>query len=357
MARERAAREVAVTRRYNVGLPGSLFRKDGSANFPAYDLSALAEEQHVDVSYFESASPIAADLIANYDSIVLLGERMTAESFPVDGRLLHIARMGVGYDTVDVDACTANDVVLTITPDAVRRPMAVATLAFLLALAGNMFVKDRLTRQGPAGWQARTHHHGTGLTGRTLGIVGLGNIGADIVRVAGPLDMRIIAHDPYIEPGRARALGVELVALDELFRTADFISLNCPLTDETRHLVDDRRLGLMKPTAYLINTARGPVVDQAALYRALAERRIAGAGIDVMDPEPSAVDEPLHSLDNVILAPHALGWTDEMFATMAKVNMAAMRALMAGRAPDNVVNPDVLNRPGFQAKLQDAKIG
>lgn len=341
-----------MTRVYTVGLPRSLFRSDGSANFPSYDLSALADEAAVDVSYFEGASPVAATSVAGFDSIVLLGERMIAESFPVDGRLLHIARMGVGYDTVDVDACTANDVVLTITPDAVRRPMAVATMAFMLALATNMFTKDRLTRQGPNGWQDRTYHHGCGLTGRVLGIVGLGNIGADVARLARPLDMRIVAHDPYIDPAKAEGLGVELVALDDLFAMADFVSLNCPLTPETRHLADARRLGLMKPTAFLINTARGPVADQAALVDVLSARRIAGAGIDVLDPEPSAADEPLHALDNVILAPHALGWTDEMFATMASVNEAAMRSLMAGDHPDNVVNPEVLSRAGFQSKLQ-----
>jgi len=336
---------------YRVGIPISLYREDGSANFPSYDLSGLAAGGAVEITRFESHSPVTPELIAGFDSIVLLGERLQADSFPDDGRLTHVARMGVGYDTVDVAACTEHDVVLTITPGAVRRPMAVATMTYLLALAGNLFVKDRLTRGGPEGWAERTRHHGTGLAGRTLGIVGLGNIGAEVARLARPFDLRLIAHDPYLDPQAAQALGVELVDLDELFAQADFVSLNCPLTAETRHLADARRLALMKPSAYLINTARGPVVDQAALAQVLAEGRIAGAGLDVLDPEPSVAAEPLNRLDNVIMAPHALGWTDEMFATMAEINGTAIRAVMAGQAPENAVNPEVFARAGWQRKL------
>jgi phosphoglycerate dehydrogenase-like enzyme len=336
---------------YRVGLPTSLFRDDGSAQFPTYDLSALGDEPGAEISYFESHSPLRPGVIDRFNSIVLLGERFEAESVPEGDTLIHLARMGVGYDTVDVAACTENDIVLTITPDAVRRPMAVATLTYLLALAGNLMVKDRLTRQGPEGWAQRTYHHGTGLRGRVLGIVGLGNIGSEVARLAVPFGLTVIACDPYIDPAHAEGLNVKLVGQEELFRTADFVSLNCPLTDETRHLANAETIAMMKPTAFLINTARGPVVDQAAIYDALKEKRIAGAGLDVLVPEPTPVDEPLNELENVIMAPHALGWTDEIWATMAEVNEAAIRAVMSGNRPENAVNPEVFDRPGFQAKL------
>ena len=331
-------------------------RSDGSAHFPSYSLSRLSDEGF-ELAGFTSASPLPAATVEGFDSLVLLGERFTAESVPGDGRLAHIARMGVGYDTVDTDVCTANDIALTITPEAVRRPMAVACLSLLLALTGRLFTKDHLTRQGPAGWAERTRHHGMGLIGRTLGVVGLGNIGAEFVRLAKPLDMNVIACDPYVDPEVAEELGVYLVDLDTVFRDADVVSLNCPLNEETRYLADQRTIGLMKPTAYLINTARGPVVDQAALYAALTSGSIAGAGLDVLDPEPSVEAEPLHELDNVILAPHALGWSDQMFATMAAVNMAAIRAVREGGVPANVVNKAVLDRPGFQAKLSGLSRG
>ncbi|CAN0010613.1 unnamed protein product, partial [Chrysoparadoxa australica] len=304
-----------------------------------------------ELAYYEADTPLSAQELAGFDALVLLGERMAAESFPDDGRLKLIARMGVGYDTVDVPACTAHDVALTITPPAVARPMAVATLNYLLALANNMMVKDRLTRQGPEGWAARTDHHGVGLIGRTFAMVGLGNIGRETLKLIKPLDLRAIICDPALSAEDATALGVTLVDLETVFREGDFVSLHCPLTEQTRHLVNAERLALMKPTAYLINTARGPVVDQAALYDALVNARIAGAGLDVLDPEPSAADEPIASLDNVVLAPHALGWTDQMFAGMAQINAAAIRAVAAGETPDFVVNAEVLTAPGFAAKL------
>lgn len=338
---------------YRIGLPTSLWRPDGSAEFPSYDLRALEELPGVRLTRFESRAALTPADLQGLDAAVLLGERLEAASLPADGRLLHVARMGVGYDTVDVAACTAADIVLTITPDAVRRPMAVASLGYLLAITGRLLIKDRMTRRGPDGWAERTRHHGMGLTGRTLGIVGLGNIGLEFARLAAPLEMRMIGHDPFVDPAAARAQGIELVALDDLFRRADVVSLNCPLTEATHHLVNAERLALMKPEAFLINTARGPVVDQPALVAALQAGTIAGAALDVQEQEPSPADEPLHALDNVILAPHALGWTDELWANMARINEADMRAVLRGEAPGNAVNPEVFERPGFQARLKD----
>ena len=322
---------------YRVGLPSALRRADGSNHFPSYDVSTLQGEGF-ELAEFKSASPLPAATVAGYDTLILLGERIVPDSFPGDGRLAHIARMGVGYDTVDTDACTQNDVVLTITPDAVRRPMAVACLSLMLALTGRLFTKDRLTRQGPEGWAERTQHHGMGLIGRTLGVVGLGNIGAEFVRLARPLDMNVIACDPYVDAELAEDLGVHLVDLETVFREADVVSLNCPLSDDTRHLANAERIGWMKPTAYLINTARGPVTDQAALYEALKNNRIAGAGLDVLDPEPSATAEPIHELDNVILAPHLGYVTEEIFRTFYGQQVECVAAYLKGE-PVRVIQP------------------
>ena len=337
--------------KFRIGLPSGLRHPDGSLAFPGYEIGALAEDGLAEIGPFESKQELAAGDLHDLQGVVLLGERLSAASLAGNDRLVHVARMGVGFDTVDIAACTAADVVVTTTPDAVRRPMAVATMTLLLALATKLFAKDRITREGPAGWAKKVHENGTGLVGRTLGVVGMGNIGTEVFRMAAPFGMRHIAADPAFDAAAGAELGVELLPVDEVFRQADFLSLNCPLNDDTRHLASAERLALMKPTAYLINTSRGPVVDQAALHWALVEGTIAGAGLDVMNPEPSDANEPLHGLANVILSPHALGYSDQLWASMAEINMGDFRRVIAGEAPENVVNPEVLDRPGFRDKL------
>ena len=153
----------------------------------------------------------------------------------------------------------------------------------MLALTSKLMVKDQLTRQGAAGFAQRAGHMGVGLIGKTLGSLGVGNIGTELFRLAVPFELQFIAHDPYLNETQARELNVELVSLDELFLRSDILSINCPLTESTRHIVNTERLALMKPTAYLINTARGPVVDQTALTKALQKQQIAGAGLDVLE--------------------------------------------------------------------------
>src|SRR5262249_51732232 len=161
--------------------------------------------------------------------------------------------------------CTEAGIALVITPDGVRRPVAVSIMTLILALTGKLPVKDKLTREAHAGFAKRSDHMGVGLVGRTLASLGIGNIGAELFRLAKPFDMKFIAHDPFADKKVASELGIELVSLEDAFRRADILSVSCPLTPETRHLVNAERLALMKPTAYFINTARGPIVDQRAL--------------------------------------------------------------------------------------------
>jgi phosphoglycerate dehydrogenase-like enzyme len=262
-----------------------------------------------------------------------------------------VARMGVGYDSVDVKACTENGVVLTNTPDGVRRPVATSILALMLALSHKIFTKDTLTRTGR--WAETTNHMGVGLTGKTVGSIGVGNIGGEVFRILAPLEMQHIAYDPYMKAEDAAKLRVRLVDKPTVFRNADFVFVNTPLTPETRGSVGAPEFALMKPTAYFINTSRGPIVDEKALHAALSERRIAGAALDVFEVEPIAAGHPLLELDNVIVTPHSVCWTDEFFRNNAESAFRAVVAVATGRTPAFVVNRDVLARENLRARSLD----
>ncbi|MCB9947425.1 MAG: dehydrogenase [Rhodospirillaceae bacterium] len=338
--------------RFRIALSGDFRKPDGTPAYPMFDTTPLTSDPQIDTVYVDAVDgAIPAQGLAGCDALILLLPKFTAASIPADGRLAVVARFGVGFDNVDVPACTAGDIALVTTPDGVRRPVAVAILTFVLALSQRMLIKDRLARRGPEGWAERSGHMGTGLIGRTLGSLGIGNIGAEVYRLAVPFGMDFIAHDPYADPAVAAELGIRLVSLEELFRLSDFLSVSCPLNDQTRGIVNAQRLALMKPTAFLINTARGPVVDQAALTDALRRRAIAGAGLDVFEVEPTPAGEALMALDTVIVSPHALSWTDQGFAGIGAADVAAVLAVMRGEVPRGIVNRAVVDRPGWQAKL------
>jgi phosphoglycerate dehydrogenase-like enzyme len=336
---------------FRVALSGDFRKDDGTPVFPDFDTRPLATEPGVEMVYLDPVNPLPAAQLEDFDALILLAHRFTAESVPNSGRLSIVARFGVGYDTVDVAACTAGNIALAITPDGVRRPVAVSIMTFILALTGKIMAKDRLTRQGPPGFAARGAHMGVGLVGKTLGSLGVGNIGAEMFRLARPFDMNFIAHDPYANPQIAAELGVELVGLDDLFARSDILTVNCPLTPDTRHIVNAGRLALMKRSAYFINTARGPIVDQKALTDLLAAGGIAGAGLDVFEQEPTDPNDPLFKLDNVIVTPHALCWTDQCFAGNGAADVKAVLDVKRGKIPRGVVNREVLDQPGFQGKL------
>ncbi|HVM85050.1 MAG TPA: NAD(P)-dependent oxidoreductase [Candidatus Binatia bacterium] len=344
-----------MTAPFRVALSGDFKKADGSPTFPDFDLEPLTSAPNVEMAYVDADNPIKAEQLADFDALILLVPRFAKESIPANGRLSVVARFGVGYDNVDVPACTEAGIALVITPDGVRRPVAVSILAFMLALTGKMMVKDRLTRGGPETFNQRAQHMGVGLVGRTLGAIGIGNIGAELFRMAMPFEMKFIAHDPFADARVASELGIELVSLNDLFRRADVLSVNCPLSPETHHLVNAERLALMKPTAYLINTARGPIVDQKALTEALQQRKIAGAGLDVFETEPVPADDPILKLDNVILAPHALCWTDQCFAGNGAADVKAVLDIQRGHVPRGVVNRQVLETPRFKARLEGYK--
>ena len=338
--------------KFRVALSRDFLTAEGEPLFPMFDRTPLDEDPDIEWRYLEKGEgPVDAAELAGHDALILLAQRFDRSSVPDDGRLALVARFGVGYDTVDVSACTENGIALVITPDGVRRPVAVAIIALILAVTGKLLIKHQLTIEGPPGFAKRSGHMGVGLIGKTLGSVGIGNIGAEMFRLAAPFDMNFMACDPYADPALAAELGVQMVDLDTLCRESDILTVNCPLSDETHHIVDARLIGLMKPSAYLVNTSRGPTVDQKALTAALQEGHIAGAGLDVLDPEPPEPDDPILTLDNVVFAPHALAWTDQCFAGLGAGDVAACKALKRGEEPRAIVNREVVDDPAWRAKL------
>jgi D-3-phosphoglycerate dehydrogenase len=337
-------------RQFRVGITRDFLAPDGKMPFADLGFDLLESARGVAYELFpEHRREVGPDQIAGYDAIVSLAPAYTRETFAGADRLAVIARFGVGYDMIDLAAATEAGVAVAITPEGVRRPVASSVVTFILALAHRMFDRDRLVRSGQTRGQMQMV--GTGLSGRTLGLVGLGNIGRDIIRLIRPFGMVHIAHDPYASPTQAAELGVELVSLDDLLSRSDFVSINCPLNAETRGLINERELRLMKSTAFFINTARGPIVDQAALTRALQERRIAGAALDVFEVEPLPASDPLVALDNVILAQHSICITDEVLRGNGTGACQAALSVARGEAPAHVVNREVLGNPRWLHKL------
>jgi len=343
-------------RTFQVALTGDFYHPDGSCLYEDIGLDLLADHPGIRHQRFaEHRGEIEPDQLGDAQGVIVLSPRVTAHSVSRSENLLAVGRFGVGYDTVDVAACTAADVALVTTVGAVDRPVAEATVGWMLAMTHHMLAKDRLLREGR--WHDRHRYMGVELRDRTLGIVGLGGIGRELVRLLSGFGMRtMLAFDPFVDPALAQSLGVRLVTLDELMAQSDFVSVHCPLNDKTRNLIGARELARMKPDAYLINTARGGIINEDALYDVLYAKRIAGAAIDCFVGEPLPGPHRLAELENVILAPHSIAWTMEMFRDMGRTACRAMVDWAEGRRPRGVINPEVLERPGFQAKWQRLRL-
>ncbi|HEX7000902.1 MAG TPA: D-glycerate dehydrogenase [Trueperaceae bacterium] len=303
---------------------------------------APLREAGLRVDVHDSDDPIArVDLLSHAAGasalITLMSERVDDELLDAAGpQLKVVANYAVGYDNIDVPACHRRGVVAANTPGVLDDATADMAFALLLAVARRLCEGDALVRSGAwTGWQPE-QLLGAHVTGATLGIVGLGRIGRAVARRARGFDMRVLYHNRRPDPEAARELGASYAPLDELLQESDFVSLHAPLTDETRHLIGSRELALMKPAAVLVNTARGPVVDEAALVSALQDGSIAGAGLDVFEEEP-AVHPGLPGLPNVVLAPHLGSATLETRTAMARLCSEAVLAVLAGREPANVI--------------------
>jgi phosphoglycerate dehydrogenase-like enzyme len=352
-------------RTFRVALTGDFLNEKGEVAYGDAGLPLLEGLPYVEHRFLTEQSPAPGDLaywerfyslevtpdqIADADGLVVLRPWVTASAFARGaGDLVVIGRSGAGYDKLDVAACTAHDVALFNAPSALNHSTASAALLFMLALAKRLPQQERAVRE--ARWDRQAEVMGGELRGRTLGIVGLGHSGRELARLVAPFAMKLLAYSPHADPGVAASLRVSLTTLDQLLRESDFVSVHCRLSPETRGLIGRDQLALMKPTAYFINVARGENVDQAALVDALRDRRIAGAGLDVFETEPLPAGDPLLSLDNVIVTPHWLASSADVFQATGRAMAEGMLRAAQGLVPENVVNREVLDRPGFQAKL------
>ena len=276
--------------------------------------------------------------------LTMLTDPIDAAVLDAGRRLRLVAQMAVGYDNVDVAAATECGILVTNTPGVLTETTADLAFALLLAAARRVVEGDRLTRTG--GWKSwhPSFLLGQDVHGATLGIVGLGQIGLAVARRARGFDMRILYHDRTRHPQAEAELGAEYVSLDRLLGESDFVSLHVPLASQTRHLIGQRELSLMKPSAVLVNAARGAVVDQQALCAALKERRIAAAGLDVAEIEPIPVDDPLLTLDNVVVTPHIGSASVATRARMAEMAVESVLQALRGELPSNCVNAEAFSR-------------
>ena len=336
--------------KFIVALTADFYERTGTPKYRDIGLSLLAEHPHIEHRVFKEHRPqIGADQVGDAQGVIVLTPAVTAQSVLNAKDLLVMARFGVGYDAVDVKACTAADVLVTITTGAVDRPVAEATIGWMIALSHNMRVKDGLVRTGK--WDERAKYMGRELRERTLGVIGFGAIARKAIELLRGFGMnQPLAYDPLISETAAAGLGVRLVTLEQLLRQADFVSIHCPLTEKTLGLLGAPQLALMKPDAYLLNTARGGIVDEDALYDALKSRRIAGAALDCFAQEPVTSPHRFGELENVLLAPHSIAWTEELFRDIGRAACQGMVDLSLAATPHGVLNPEVLGRPSFQEK-------
>jgi phosphoglycerate dehydrogenase-like enzyme len=325
-----------------VGLTRDILDSRGEPAFGRAALEILDRDPNLEWEYLPAVvSEISPVLAAQYDALYVNIARVPAAAVErADCRLRIVARHGVGYDSVDVAAMTRAGVLVTNTPTSMPRPVATTALTFVLALAGKLFLKDRLTRSGR--WHERMDNMGLGLSGRTLGVVGAGGIGKELLRMARVFDLKLLATDPVANDVELGYIGARKVDLDTLMQESDFVVVCCLLNEHTRHLIGAEALAKMKPTSYLINVARGPIVDEKALIDVLQKRRIAGAGLDVFEQEPVDPANPLLTMDNVIVTPHSLCWTDECFHNMASTGLRSIVDALNGRIPEFLVNRAVL---------------
>lgn len=252
--------------------------------------------------------------------------------------LLAVCSAGAGYDIIDVEACTAAGVIVCNNSGPGREAVAEHALGFMLALAKKIVVADRVMRRERV--QDRSALRSSELLGKTLGVVGVGQIGGRLIELCAPFSMEVLAYDPYLGDDEAAARGATKVELDELLERSDFVQLNCPLTPETEGLIGREQFARMKPTAFFVTTARGPVHDEAALYDALVSGGIAGAGIDVFHDEPPDPSHPLLTLDNVVASPHTAGITVEATRDIARATAEQWLDIFAGKVPPRLLNPE-----------------
>ena len=282
--------------------------------------------------------------LAGIDALLAGGEWITPENLELADRLKLIARNGVGYDRVDLELCSERGIVVTNTPGVMADAVADLAMGLLLACVRGLIRGDKTVKGG-----RYTSHIGEDLSVMTLGLMGCGRIGAQVVRRALAFGMEVVVCDPWVDAERIAELGARSVSQDELLSSADAISLHLPLTDDNEEIVDEHFLGRMKPGSYIVNTARGKLVDESALIAALLEGRLAGAGLDCQAIEPpEGVSLELSQMDEVVVMPHAGSSTVTARRRMATMAAEQIVTFLQGRVPPCVVNPEVLDKLDLQ---------
>ena len=334
---------------FHVGLSADLSDNAGRFSWGEIAIETLAP---LPWSYLDHLGKnFTPESVAGYDAIAFAGPGVIPGSFgkPEESPLI-IARFGVGYDNIDLAECTRAGVALTITPDGSKKPVATAALTMTLATMHRLGAKEKLAHS--SAWDQRLSDGlGQGLNGKTVGTIGFGNIGSEFFRLLSPFDCTRLSFDPWKTQAEADPHHVTLVDLDELLMRCDVIVVLATLTPETHHLINAEKLALMKQSSALINISRGPIVDEQALIGALQNGVIRGAGLDVFETEPPAADNPLLSMNNVLVTPHNIAWTDELALGMGKSAFSAIKAISVGQIPQFVVNREVLETPQFKSKL------
>lgn len=303
-------------------------------------------QAHFDVEWNATGEtlprPVLKNKIRDVDAVLcLLTDRIDREIIDAAPRLKVISNHAVGYDNVDVPYATQKEIAVTNTPGVLTDATADFTWTLLLALARNIIQGDKIVRNGEfSGWDP-LFLLGADVAGKTLGIIGAGRIGTAVAERSAGWKMNLLYFDRAANSRLENAFKARKTSLQTLLQEADFITAHLPLSKDTYHLISEKEFDLMKPTAYLINTARGPLIDEAALVRALREKRIAGAALDVYENEP-ALAEGLKELDNVLLAPHIASATVETRNKMAETAARNIINILQGQNPISIVNPEVL---------------
>ena len=282
-------------------------------------------------------------LAAESEVIVVRGvAEITARVIEASPNLKVIGRTGVGINNIDIEAATARGIPVVFTPGANSRAVAEAAMSFILALAKRVPFWDRQTKTDQ--WNTRYDSMNDDLEGETLGIVGFGNIGQQLARLASPFDMKLLACDPYASPSRADELGVSLVSLSELIQQSKYISLHTTLTPETEGMINANNLQQLQPGSYLVNLSRGEAIDSLdSILDALNDGRLAGAGLDVFVPEPADISHPIFSHPNFLSAPHVASLTHKAVDTIHLSMANDIKAVLDGQTPKRLVNPEVLD--------------
>jgi D-3-phosphoglycerate dehydrogenase / 2-oxoglutarate reductase len=305
----------------------------------------LETEARVIVCHDETEEPFLK-VAADADGILFrVHPRCTESLMAACKRLKVVGRHGVGLDTVDIPAATRLGVAVVHAPGSNAQAVAEHAVMLMLTCVKHTLEVDRQTKAGE--WTARTRRDNTELAGKTLGIVGVGNIGRRVAKFCGAIGMRVIGYDPYVAPDELQRRGAESVeSLETLLRQADVVTCHTPLTDETQHMINDRTIALMKPGAIYINTSRGPVQEERALFEALARGTLGAAGIDVWEREPIDRDNPILNLPNVVCSSHVAGVTQESTRNTSLMVVSEMMRVLRGERPEVLVNPDVWPRLG-----------